>query len=180
MLFHLRTNVHTWRSEWCQNLDRVLEEEGSRCVDVDWERIQTLVRDSDHLTERGFLSFSEQLAQILPPLLSGRTSRLLIVSDSTIGHNDRAGKATRDLKRRFRARGIRVHVDSVCGSGFVAMAREGHHFRARLSSRQAGLPGTAVLFVGGWNDVTSGHPEPRLHAAVRQCLSSTWRWVAPS
>jgi hypothetical protein len=68
----------------------------------------------------------------------------------------------------------------VCGSGFVAMAYEGQHFRPRLRrvALRGSKPWDAVVFVGGWNDVhQTAHGLDRVCAAAQACVARAARLV---
>ncbi len=106
----------------------------------------------------------------------------LVLADSTVDfHNWTAdgewtGWATAELVEAFARRNVCATVDSVCGSGFVARAREGEHFYARLSQhlRNDGYRGP-VLLVGGWNDVRAGRSHDAAQA-IRMCTTTLERF----
>lgn len=175
MLLHLQSNVDPWASPTLDALDHALTDAGSHPVSLPWAAFE-LAEDGSHFTERGAIAFSNALVANVAPLLPTE-NELCIVSDSTIDHNDRDdngfwhGRASRRIVRTFAQQGVRARVDAVGGSGFVARAREGDHFRARLSRWPRGEPcGDSVLLVGGWND-DDGRPSHRVCSAAVACAN---------
>jgi len=163
-VYHLRTNVGPWACEDLERLDAALADAGSVALDVPWGTM-ALEDDGEHFTAEGAAVFGAALASALP---AAGGKRVLVLADSTIGHRPIPG-----LPASW-------HVDAVCGSGFVAMAYEGQHFRPRL--RRVALRGgeswDAVVFVGGWNDVhQTAHGLDRVCAAAQACVARAARLV---
>lgn len=171
---HLRTDVATWRAPALATLDDTLRRAGSQPIDLPWDQFE-LEPDGDHFTERGAIAFADALAAHVAPLLP-RRSHMHILSDSTIDYNDRDddgawnGTATRRIVDAFASMGVHVRVDAISGSGFVARAREGEHFRARVPRGQSGH----LLLVGGWNDVHAASLD-RVCAAATACVNLAQR-----
>ena len=150
-MFHLCTNAGPWMG--CVRLcaiDEHLEKHGSTPVTLRWESY-ALQQDGLHFTQCGQKDFSLELVNALLSALKQGDS-LLIVSDSTIGHNgDRV--SVDFLTNEFEKHGLHVTIDNVCGSGFASGSRENQHFRARISRRARKCElYDALLFIGGWND----------------------------
>ena len=157
VVLHLRTNVAPWTCAASARLDAVLEAAGSTPLDLPWSDF-ALEDDGDHFTEEGAHAFGAALAVAVHAALGG-TPRVLVVADSTMGHRDVPCPKTWE-------------VDAVCGSGFVALAHEGQHFRARVV-REAS---DAVVLVGGWNDVRqTTHSMDRVCAAAEACVARALR-----
>lgn len=177
-LLHVRTNVPPWRSDTLLRLDEVLCESGSSPIDIAWHVCEFVKGDANHFTRRGIECFLQQLVDATAERAG---PRLHVVADSTIDHNDWTGErhhrwASLRLMELYRFRGINASVDAVRGSGFVARAREGLHFHARLSDvARRGERVNTVLFVGGWNDATSGHAPRRVWDAAVACVRLTER-----
>lgn len=168
-MFHLRTNVPPWG--WNADLDRIdaaLEQSGSTPMGLRWDDLP-LQDDGLHFTPDGEEAFAERLARVAARTVRARS--MLVLSDSTIGHDDEDGRAARRLVARFARDGVRLVVDSVCGSGFVAgSVPDNDHFRARLSRRLRRRESySAVVLIGGWNDlhVAPGDLEAAVRGAVR-------------
>lgn len=177
-VFHTCTNVPPWDGvDAHARLDAALHEAGSTPVRLPWTDFETC-EDGVHFTEAGYDAFCDALAVVLDKDV--RAPVVLVLADSTIDHNDRDddgtwhGRASARLRERVRP--TRVVVDAVCGSGFVARAREGEHFRARLARLLRGDPSlrdAALLLVGGWND--AGRPATRVCAAASACVALATR-----
>lgn len=172
MPWHLRTNVAPWSHPTLQRLDAALEGAGSVPIDLAWHTFD-MEEDGMHFTSRGFETFAEDLAREAKERMVPPPSRLLVLSDSTIGHNDVdengtwTGEAGRMLATRMeREMGTFVEVDAVCGSGFVSPG-SGRPFRPRMKRRG---DGTSYLFIGGWNDVPTRN-ESRLLSAATACVA---------
>ena len=189
--FHLRVSVGPWQSDEARRLDDALAAAGSTPIDLPWDEME-LCDDGLHFSTAGAARFAEALCHALRSLPRGRLpQRLLLLSDSTIGHHDYdeagawTGGASEALAEVLVAEvpGLRgVRVDAVCGSGFVACAREGQHYRARLAERRRGLPerDEACLLVGGWNDLTSPrHSCASVCAAAQACVALARSGRAP-
>ena len=155
MLFHLTTSVPPWNSPFLDGLDACLAQHGSTPILLPWG--YPLEGDGEHFTEQGFSKFSYDFAKELGERIRGP---VLILSDSTIGYGGE--QWVHDVERSLAHRGIHARVDAVNGSGFVARARFGEHFYARLRNRRE----DHVVFIGGWNDEHSGH------SAHRACSSA--------
>jgi hypothetical protein len=182
-VMHLRTDVHVWRRpEWSpfqSALDAALWESGSRPLDLPWEEFR-LQADGDHFTPAGLRAFAEAFARAVSPL---KGERVCVLSDSTIGEDAWASDA---VARALRARGARdVRVDAVNGSGFVARAWSGEHFYPRVRAMARAVAreeeedgsGTAVVFVGGWNDARGGDVDADVaRACARRCVAAAG-WV---
>ena len=152
-VFHLRTNVEPWSCDESAEMDATLEAAGSIPLDVPWSEF-ALEDDGDHFTEEGATAFGAALARVVRDAL-GDDAGVLVVADSTMGHRPVPCPDAWD-------------VDAVCGSGFVALAYEGQHFRARLRGVR---DRSAVVIVGGWNDVRqTSHTMSRVLSAVDLCV----------
>lgn len=155
-VYHIRTNVAGWQCAELALLDEALQAAGSTPIDLPWDRFE-LCEDGDHFTTRGALEFAHALGMAVP--LRGA----VVVADSTIGHN---GELSANVLRNvYGARS----VDAVCGSGFMARAWNGEHFRARVR-RHTPPPPAAVVLVGGWND--TWHRVERACAAAQACVTA--------
>lgn len=150
------THTRPWTGPELQALDDTLEEAGSFPVLVPCHDL-ALEADGEHFTREGFVAFATALATAFAQQTTDRPVGLKVLSDSTVDHHNWAdgeytGWANGIVQDAFarHARIPRVHVDAVCGSGFVARCDDGVHFGARLSPTEED---TAVLLVGGWNDV---------------------------
>ena len=184
-MLHLRVDVPPWTSERAAGLDAALRAAGSVQLDLPLGDFERLDDDPEHYTERGAAQFAEALVRAATSARGGLggcdgVSRVLVLSDSTIAHNDADGRATERLAALFAARGVHARVDAVGGTGFVACAREGRHFRARLAAalREGRVgPHDALLLAGGWNDV---HSDPtRICAAASACVALAQRAHGP-
>ena len=169
MLAHLRTDVGPWAGDaTLAALDAALADAGSTPLDLPWERF-ALARDGDHFTPAG----SDAFAAALAAAVRARWPRapVHVVSDSTL----RGRRAQRALRRHLGD----AALDVVCGSGFVARAAHGEHFRARVSRalRGGARRGTLVLLVGGWNDARDAR-WAQAPAAARACAALARRWTA--
>lgn len=169
--YHMCTNTRPWTSPRLQALDDTLEEAGSTPVLVPCHDL-ALEADGEHFTREGLVAFATVLAQTFAQVHPARDTRdvtkLFLLSDSTVDHHnwdangEYTGWATRVVQDAFKghAHMPEVHVDAVCGSGFVACCDDGAHFGARLSRWITEQQETkernhesVVLLVGGWNDV---------------------------
>lgn len=167
---HLRTNVEPWVHPTLQYLDETLLHLGSFPIDIEWDKCEKVRGDADHFTKKGYRAFVEQL---VPKIGELQQDYVLIVSDSTIGHND--PWASTYLSSALQRHNITSRIDVVNGSGFVARASTMEHFRARLSSllRRGALPTRGrrcVLFIGGWNDAHDDD-RGRCASAALSCLN---------
>ena len=171
LVLHLPTDVAPWSCAALSVVDGALCAAGSEAVPFPstWAAFP-LEDDGEHFTREGLRSFAGALADALA---ARRSERVHVVTDSTVGHHNYdadgawTGWGDAAVVDALRARGVAATVDAVCGSGFVARAREGLHFRPRARAAPAGAE---VLLVGGWNDV--GHPAARLRAAVAGAVSA--------
>lgn len=110
-----------------------------------------------------------------PDVINGCLAMRYVLTDSTIDYNDRTvggewhGRASKYVESLFLKHDINASVDAVCGSGFVAGASDGQHFRNRLLNHLSHSLPSAILFMGGWNDVH----RPRVHVlnAIYNCVS---------
>lgn len=182
--FHLRVSVGAWQSDEARRLDDALVASGSHPIDLPWVALE-LCEDGLHFSRDGANAFARAFCEAVAALWKQHGSyalprRLLILSDSTIGHHDYdeegvwTGGASEALAEMLveEVEGLdSVHVDAVCGSGFVAHAHSGCHYRARLSKRKREAPEEACLFIGGWNDLTDRHSNARVCAAAQACTS---------
>ena len=172
MLFHVVTCAAPWMDVRLAALDDELSRH-SAPIHVDWSHCE--LEDADHFTHEGSLVFARLLVNRL--LSRVTTRRLLILTDSTVDHNDwtgdvRHGNASRYIETLFLERGIHATVDAVRGSGFVALANDGLHFRPRLHQfmKMCTEPFN-MLLVGGWNDISSGHSLERILSSVRSFVA---------
>jgi hypothetical protein len=172
--FFVATDVAPWRDPRLARLDAALAAAGAVPLVLPWADF-ALEADGRHLAPAGFAAFADALARALPR--DDDDGVVLVLADSTVDHNDRdaawdyTGVATSRLRVALHPR--RVVVDAVAGSGFVARAREGLHFRLRLADqlrrlrhgrkkRKRGAAEDAegeevtVVLVGGWNDLGRG------------------------
>lgn len=172
-VMHVRIDVHVWRGDPFQKrMDLCLEGEGSKPLDLEWDAFP-LEEDGDHFTREGMKEFARSFARAVRPV---RGERVIVLSDSTIGHHGEEG--TSFVARALRREGAReAIVDAVSGSGFVAMAGSGNHFYPRLSHIARNLSssfrsGTAVVFVGGWNDARQGEiGEDMVCECAKRCVN---------
>lgn len=178
--FHLRVSVGPWQSDDARRLDAALLASGSHAIDLPWGTLE-LCDDGLHFSTAGATAFARALCEAVAALWSRQRlpRRLLVVSDSTIGHHDHdddgawTGGASEALAAMLvdEVDGLDdVHVDAVCGSGFVACAREGQNYRARLARRRratSSSPAEACLFIGGWNDLAETRSIVRTCAAAQ-------------
>lgn len=176
--FHLRVSVGRWQSDDARRLDQALLASGSHAIDLPWDALE-ICEDNLHFSTVGANAFARALCEAVAALWRQRRlpRRLLVISDSTIGHHDYdddgvwTGGASEALAAMLveEVEGLDdVHVDAVCGSGFVACAREGHNYRARLARRKREASSAeACLFIGGWNDLADRHSIVRTCAAAQ-------------
>lgn len=182
MVLHLALDVAPWGPDPAlAALEGCLVAAGSRSVPWRVPDGDALEDDGDHFTVRGYTAWVEAVADALAPDLAA-ASAVRVLTDSTVGFHDwdhdtgaHTGWASRTLTHALGQRMGRptsaVHVDAVNGSGFVARARHGEHFHARLAhalhadatsdatDAASGTDATGpplVVFVGGWNDVREG------------------------
>ena len=177
---HLLVNVAPWGPDAdLARLDECLKTSGSTGVRLPWETY-ALESDGDHFTRPAMEVFARDVSKAIH---AESFKTIIVLSDSTVGFHDwdEEGKRTDwaslliASELRNRTDGARdVIVDAVNGSGFVARARQGEHFRARLSKllRTRTLHGpTLLLFMGGWNDAREGSQRTKIacrsaHACV--------------
>ena len=183
LTLHVATNVASWSAPTLQSLDATLQDAGSVALELPWHSFG-LEDDGEHFTEAGAMAFCAALVtHTLLAMREAKTDRrkLVIVSDSTIDHNDRDddgtwhGRASRRLRDGFARHGVDATVDAVGGTGFLAGARDGQHFFARLARRvlrRSTVDDACVLLIGGWNDVRTGSAGEctRLCAAAQACV----------
>jgi len=178
-VLHLRVDVGRWACPALAALDAALLTAGSTPLDnVPWEAFACLPDDPDHFPDDAYAAF---VAALVPrACTAGCGASVLVLADSTVGHGDWHGGAwsgtwSEALEGAFAASGVRATVDAVCGSGFVAGADRGEHFRARLAAaRRRGEEWDSVLLVGGWNDAGAPRQE-RVHAAAAACVALAQR-----
>ena len=183
-VLHVVTNAGTWRGqETLPLIDAQLNASGSIPVHVRWEGIE--MDDPDHFTEAGSKVFARRFVDAVMPHL--KTSVVHVITDSTVDHNDWSEdgmhhhrEASERIVQAFRSRAILATVDAVSGSGFVARANEGKHFRARLVPHVTGYPRKTIVFMGGWNDATSGYAVPRILHAVQACVHAARHGLRPT
>ena len=118
-----------------------------------------LLPDKQHFTPSAQIDFEDAFCAELNRKLKGNPpSSVLVLADSTIGYYDWKrntwdGSASDRLAHRIKNMfDAVVHVDSVCGSGFLARAKQNEHFRSRLSAARKSSHWEVVVVVGGWND----------------------------
>lgn len=171
--YHARTNVAGWACDDLAALDAALEDAGSVPLDLPWHEF-ALESDGDHFTDAGARTFAAALARAFATARAGSLAdaRVHVVADSTVGHRPAYADY---VAAAFRARGAEATVTAVCGAGFVARADSGEHFRAL---RRRGGGEDAVIFVGGWNDLGSGHSVVRVCAAARAAVGARERHAA--
>ena len=176
MIFHVVTSASRWKCEFLSELDHALVASGSVPVTLDWDSGLSY-DDPDHFTTDSSNAFVERLANCTAPLLR-EVRAVHVVTDSTIDYNDwvdgiHTKHASNRLIAAFARRGVRASVDAVSGSGFVARAREGEHFHQRVSHwiRTGNRNDTALLLMGGWNDVASGHHVTRVRDAAAKVVA---------
>ncbi|RPF81763.1 MAG: hypothetical protein CBC65_001870 [Rhodothermaceae bacterium TMED105] len=180
-VFHIVTNAGEWQgSEILQLIDERLIEAGSNPIFVDWDGIE--MDDPDHFTNSGAVLFASRLVDKVAPCV--KTETLHVITDSTVDYNDWSenGVYTRESSKNiidaFRKRGITATIDAISGSGFVARAVYNEHFRKRVVSHLTTTPlQTTILLMGGWNDVTSGHPITRILNAIASCVNASTNGV---
>ena len=162
-VYHLCTNVGPWACADLAALDTALARAGSVPLDVPWDTF-ALEEDGDHFTAEGAETFAHALVMTLGEATPRNT---LVIADSTMGHRPIPGLP------------VSWEVDAVCGSGFVAMAWDDRHFRARLRHEALSpLHWDAVVFVGGWNDVRqTTHSISRVCAAAEACVARAARLI---
>lgn len=170
-LHALVTNVHVWKCPALARLDTFMSLCKITLHTMSWSRFELLPDDTDHFTWSGFLSFAEELVQIILTL-PGNT---LVLSDSTIDYwnYDDLGNQTNAASQYIESLCPSVHVDAVCGSGFTALRKDMMDFRTRLRTHNVRYQ--SVLFVGGWNDIDS--PMEVTRSAI-QMLTRPWRQIS--
>ena len=169
---HVTTNVSPWGpTDHLSRLDTALQDSGSVPIPNLYLGSFELCEDGDHYTKGGLTLFAVALERVL----SGMECPL-VVSDSTIDwHN-----YNKDWKRTGWADSIltlynpRMIVDSVCGSGFVALSSSNDHFYTRVSRHlRTNKNITDVVLVGGWNDI--GRTEEACRC-IRRLVSMVQRY----
>jgi hypothetical protein len=177
-MWHVRIDSPPWGPDTAlKRLDDTLAQLHSSMIDVGLGTFP-LERDGEHFTKNGQRAFHEALSDALQHV----GEDVLIIADSTIDfHNwshdwEWTGWASSSLKKTLSSYGVtNAIVDAVCGSGFIARARQGEHFYARLSHHlRTGYRGP-VVFIGGWNDVRNGRVDDTLDA-IRKCASLVERY----
>ena len=174
-MFNLKCDVHIWKSDKMRCVDEVMKDIGSTELVLPWKSFK-LLKDEQHFTLRSQIEFEKEFASKLSDQMKGKPSSILVLADSTVGYHDWDGdiwhgRASKRLERELQnldpSRKIVVHVDAVCGSGFVARSEFNEHFRARMSTKMRMVPWDVVVFVGGWNDE---HVDvDRLRLAIQGC-----------
>lgn len=189
---HVITNAGRWKGpSTLSQIDATLFQMHSLPVHVDWTDLEMI--DDDHFTTRGAVDFAHRLVtSVLTALPRPLTQRLHVITDSTIDYNDwddthhhHHKEASKYLIALFESSGFsQVTVDAVGGSGFVSYP----HFRPRLKAHFAStatlpvtksITPTTILFMGGWNDLHSGHPLPRILRAVQECVDIARHGTSP-
>lgn len=181
------TDVPPWTAEHpgaLAALDTAMVGAGASPVTLPPDAWSGVLPDGDHFHQAGEAAFIQAFANALHSVAGGGHSRVLVLTDSTIGHGDyrdESGEWTGDASRRLAellcAKGIgeSVTVDAVCGSGFMA-GGPGEHFRVRLSSMLRIGPVSLVVFCGGWNDVRDECIGlPALSSAAVACVALAMR-----
>ena len=167
-VFHLKLNCPPWGPDsYLEAMDAALVKHGSQPIVLPWHTYE-MEDDGQHFTDAGFDEFRWGLVKALMGV-----DLDLILSDSTIDHNNynRGGEWTGIANERIETAFPGCTVDAVCGSGFVAGAPENQHFHARLSRhmRTRPDPPRAILFVGGWNDIS--HSTTLTTGCIASCIS---------
>lgn len=181
------TDVPPWNTERpgaLAALDTAMEEAGASPVTLPPEAWTGVLPDGDHFHAAGEETFAQAFATALYSTVGGGHSRVLVVTDSTIGHGDYqdtsgewTGRASGRLAELLCEKGIgtSVVVDAVCGSGFVAGC-SGEHFRMRLASTLHTGHVSLVVFCGGWNDVRDRCTGvSKLSSAATACVALAMR-----
>jgi len=177
-MWHVRIDGPPWGPDpTLERLDRTLAQLRSTPLDLPMATFP-LEEDGDHFTRDGQRAFHEAFADAIARTVV--TPQVLVLADSTVDfHNwtrdgEWTGWATSMLQQTLGEYGVTdARVDAVCGSGFVARARQGEHFHARLSHHLRGGYCGPVVFVGGWND--TGRLDDTLDA-MRKCASLVERY----
>jgi hypothetical protein len=174
VILNVSTNAGKWEDESLRRIDAHFSSLGSTEIRLNWDGIE--MDDPDHFTDAGSDVFRKRLVKTVLPYVT--TPTLYILTDSTIDHNNYSdegnchNRASTQLTTLFRSHGICASVDAIRGSGFVARAYANEHFRPRLIAHLANTPSsTTVLFMGGWNDITSHHPVDRILNSISSCVS---------
>lgn len=170
-MFAVRTNVHRWRCDFQRQLDECLEENGFTLINLPWHEYELLQNDVEHFTWNGYRNFVRDMAAFTRTL----KGRVHVVTDSTVDYwnYDDDGNVTSDADELW----VRLHqtqnltIDSLSGSGFVALSDTGSHFRPRCRSSEKY---DNIVLVGGWNDATYGIDR------VRHAIRGITRPVRPS
>lgn len=179
-MWHVRIDSPPWGPDpTLQLFDRTLAQLNSCPIDIPMVQFP-LEKDGEHFTRDGQRAFHEALSDALQNTLM--EPRVLILSDSTIDHHNWSrdgewtGWASTALRHTLSEYGItNSTVDAICGSGFVARARHGEHFYARLSHHLRGGFRGPIVFIGGWNDANAGRVDETLEA-MRKCASIVERY----
>jgi len=167
-------DVAPWRDEALGEIDEAILREGGIPLSLDWEKFSLRKDDGLHFTHKGLTTFLKALLDALlvaiPPSPSSPRIPLYILTDSTLAHHGK--ERLRKMKRWLSARlGRPVKLDAVCGTGFVAGAKEDMHFWARLRKRRRrggwGHERCHFLVMGGWNDVNDRRKKHAPSAAAR-------------
>jgi hypothetical protein len=148
------TSSHTWACQDLDRLDAFFKSRGIRVLNLDWKSFR-YIRDGIHFTRDGYQRFSTSLAQLVKKALPHKDiNEIYIFADSTVGHG--GSEANLVITKAFEAQHLHATVDAVCGSGFMSMHESGQHFYPRVKrqlQRVEDPSRTAVLLIGGWNDV---------------------------
>lgn len=166
MFVWVNTHAHYWRCDETKRLDAFMSQamcDEKRVVSLHWSAY-SYEEDCEHMIRKQFAMFCAEfvdtIASLNPP------SPMLVLTDSTIAHYDTHERRASDaVEAEFAKRGIRAHVDAVCGSGFAACAEHGTHVLPRLKRGLREHQPRSVVLMIGWNDV--GRADVLLSCATR-------------
>ena len=156
----LKTAVEHWDCSTTKFIDKELQKNGFRLINMNWSAYQLLKHDKNHFTDLGFEIFCRDLSNILS--IMGLKS-ITIISDSTIGwfnYDDNynfTNDGSKYLTNLLEKKGIKNQVIAINGAGFKARYDEYLNFNNLLDKiSNAEYP---ILLIGGWNDVYYSHTE---------------------
>lgn len=161
-----RTNVPPYTSRLLDVIDAVADTKGARLVDgIDWTAFSTVRGDPLHFTWRGYRAFASALVHALHTATADVSSRVHVITDSTVGYWNDDGRAAEFLRATGQAHGMQLTVDAVNGSGYVA---GGVDICARIRRAPRGA---SIALLIGWNDDDEQRYTPtRLRGAVSAAL----------
>lgn len=167
MLVAVQCNAHIWASEQAHMLDEIAGNYVTGKINLPWDKFEYVEGDSDHFTWAGFLTFADEFVNSCKPFVKQGES-IFVITDSTIDHNNwvdgtMTTAASDHVAQLLRTRLnlTQARVDAVSGSGFVARAHEGLHFRNRISSARGF---DTIVVMGGWNDASRPKKTVRIAA----------------